>query len=942
MKYTGKLLFGLLLFAGLLFLTVSLASWSPSDSSGNGLFPAASVPQNRLGATGAALASLCFNFFGWAAWLVPLFAMVSFIFFWTRDGVQQPGLKTVGFFLILCGVCGALPLLTPESSPGILAGPGGRLGAMLQYLFSGWLAPLGQFIFLVSLVAAGIILAFDSFLLRLSLWMTGIGVISEIVATSFRRRNREPETTGEEATTDDEFKEFGPASHQKRQVTRLDAARAFRGPLPGRDRQDKRAATENGAERQGADHKDEDASDEDGDPDFQEDADFSDSRDDDLDNDEQVLSSYDLPDMELLMPAEVREEHPEDDLVRRSRLLEKAFDYFNLSIKVLGTQTGPVLTLFEVALAPGTRISQIRNLEDDLAIIMKATRVRVVAPLPGKNTIGIEIPNAHRQLVRLRELMEVGDDKVSKLQLPIFLGRDVVGEPMIVDLTKMPHLLIAGQTGTGKSVCLNAIIMSMLMTRTPDQVRFILIDPKMVELNSYSAIPHLMHPVVIDMKKAEAILAWAVNKMEERYAVLARIGVRQLSEYNALSTAALKRRAKPVSDADWDSIPRKMPHIVVIVDEMADLVMTSGKEVESLITRLAQKSRAVGIHLVLATQKPTVDVITGLIKSNLPARIAFGVSTRTDSMVVLDCKGAEQLLGHGDMLFLQPGTSQVVRGQGTFVANEEIEAVLAEIGTEKTSYEINEEDLAVSSDELGDIRAALTQQKDKLYAICVEDVCQQGSASTSYLQRKFNIGYGRAARIIDCMTADGIITPPNPHKPSQPRDILISFAQWQEQQSNISAPAATPTERSADIVPFKKENESLLEINDVDRNKRKQPDRVPVKNFSSPMQNSEFQSHENDIADAPDFVENPTNDLDDEYDESALRDDDEAETEDSSRDPDEYEEDEFEEDEEDEYDDEYEEDQEDEEEQARQTGSGKRRKGFTDEDWDNYLKSWDE
>ncbi len=263
------------------------------------------------------------------------------------------------------------------------------------------------------------------------------------------------------------------------------------------------------------------------------------------------------------------------------------------------------------------------------------------------------------------------------MDIPIFLGKDVSGNPLTVDLAKLPHLLIAGRTGTGKSVCLNAIIASMLMTRRPDEVRMLMIDPKMVELSGYKSLPHLMHPVVTDMRKAEAILAWAVDKMEERYALLARAGVRHVTSYNQLSQEELIERLEPQSEEERQAIPLHMPFIVIVADEMADLMMTAGKEVEQHIIRLAQKSRAVGIHLILATQKPTVDVITGLIKSNLPARIAFQVASRTDSRVVLDEMGADKLLGNGDMLFLYPGTSMLMRGQGTFLSDEEINAVVA-------------------------------------------------------------------------------------------------------------------------------------------------------------------------------------------------------------------------------------------------------------------------
>ena len=345
------------------------------------------------------------------------------------------------------------------------------------------------------------------------------------------------------------------------------------------------------------------------------------------------------------------EEH-EKEVRRKAKILEKTFKDFGFNIRVVEIETGPVIAQYEVELEAGLRLSKITGLADDLAIALRVPSVRIVAPIPGKNTVGIEVPNENRQLVRLREVIEETNGRAKRMKIPIYLGKDVAGNPMAVDLTTLPHLLIAGRTGTGKSVCLNSIIVSMLMTRGPDEVRMLMIDPKMVELSGYRKLPHLMHPVVTDMRKAEAILAWAVDKMEERYQLLSRAGVRHLSVYNQLGDDELRERIRPESDDEWQQIPRHLPYIVIVADEMADLMMTAGKDVEQHIIRLAQKSRAVGIHLILATQKPTVDVITGLIKSNLPARIAFQVASRTDSRVVLDEMGADKLLGNGDMLFL--------------------------------------------------------------------------------------------------------------------------------------------------------------------------------------------------------------------------------------------------------------------------------------------------
>jgi S-DNA-T family DNA segregation ATPase FtsK/SpoIIIE len=404
----------------------------------------------------------------------------------------------------------------------------------------------------------------------------------------------------------------------------------------------------------------------------------------------------------------------------------------------------------------------------------------VVSPIPGKNTVGVEVPNDRRVMVRLKELIEACRPQTEKMKLPLLLGKDVCGHPLAVDLAKMPHLLIAGRTGTGKSVCLNALIASLLMTRSPHDVKMLMIDPKMVELSPYMRIPHLMHPVITDMKKAEAVLAWAVDKMEERYDLLARCGVRHLDSFNKLGQArVLERLGIDPDDEEAESVPDHMPYIVIIADEMADMIMTSGKEVEGHIIRLAQKSRAVGIHLVLATQKPTVDVITGLIKSNLPARISFQVSSRSDSRVVLDEQGADRLLGNGDMLYLAPGTSTLTRAQGTYVSDDEVNAIIDFFSGVEPQYcaEIEQATAAAegaAASGAGGLEAI--KDRDDLYAQACEVVIREGRGSCSLLQRALGIGYGRAARMIDYMAEDGIV---GPYNGSKHRDVLYTLSQWE-------------------------------------------------------------------------------------------------------------------------------------------------------------------
>ncbi|MGL4941860.1 MAG: DNA translocase FtsK 4TM domain-containing protein [Thermoguttaceae bacterium] len=512
---------------------------------------------------------------------------------------------------------------------------------------------------------------------------------------------------------------------------------------------------------------------------------------------EEVVASEKLPPLDSLTASEpFNVDEYESAVLEQADKLQQAFADFGFKIDVTNIQTGPVIGQFEIQLEKGLRLSKITSLTDDLAIALKVQTVRIVAPIPGRNTVGVEIPNAHRRVVRLRDVMEQSAAATAKMAIPVFLGQDATGQPLVADLAKLPHLLIAGRTGTGKSVCLNSIIVSILMTRRSEEVRMLMIDPKMVELSPYKTIPHLMHPVVTDMRKAEAILGWAVEKMEDRYRLLARAGVRQLSEYNRLTEQQLYKRTKPESDTEWNNIPKSMPYVVIVADELADLMMTAGKEVESHIIRLAQKSRAVGIHLVLATQKPTVDIITGLIKSNLPARIAFQVASRTDSQVVLDRNGAEKLLGNGDMLFLQPGTSLVERGQGTYVSDEDIERVIElvslvpqEFAAELVALEVDAQEAAVPPPK---------ETRDAIYEQAVECIINEGKGSVSLLQRKLEIGYGRAARIIDAMETDGIV---GPSQGAQPREVLMTLSQWRYQTTGHAAPEVTlPPEPEPEFV----------------------------------------------------------------------------------------------------------------------------------------------
>ncbi len=449
--------------------------------------------------------------------------------------------------------------------------------------------------------------------------------------------------------------------------------------------------------------------------------------------------------------------------------LVETLESFGVSTKISAITRGPAVTRYELQPAAGVKISQITNLADDIAMNLAASGVRIEAPIPNKSAVGIEIPNKAVTVVDIKELIDCNDFKGAKSKLTVALGRDIEGNPICADLAKMPHVLIAGATGSGKSVCINSMIISLLYKSTPSEVKFIMIDPKTVELSNYNGIPHLLVPVVTEPSKASGALKWAVLEMERRYHTFAETGVRDLASYN--------NRCESNEDME------KMPQIVIIIDELADLMMVARNEVEDSICRLAQKARAAGMHLVLATQRPSVNVITGVIKANIPSRVAFAVSSQVDSRTILDISGAEKLLGKGDMLFSPIGMSKPKRVQGCFVSDEEIEGVVEFVKSESNaqySEEINSEINRLSeSEKSGNKRGDIDTPPDRdiLFDQAAELVIRNTDASTTFLQRKLNIGYARAARIMDQLCDTGII---GPSQGSKPRDVLITMDEWLE------------------------------------------------------------------------------------------------------------------------------------------------------------------
>lgn len=484
--------------------------------------------------------------------------------------------------------------------------------------------------------------------------------------------------------------------------------------------------------------------------------------------------AYEFPPTSVLERGETVDlDRVRSEIERNAAVLATTLRSFGIETRVVSQRRGPVITFYELALEAGTRINRVATLDRDLAVALKSESVRIVAPIPGKDTIGVEVPNTIRDAVRLRDLIEEGQDRVGRRAIPLFLGKDALGEAIIEDLAAMPHMLIAGATGSGKSVCVNTILLSILMTRTPEEVKVVLIDPKQVELAFFEGIPHLLTPVVTNMKKAAQILEWAVAKMEERYELFLRSGVRNIAGYNALSPERLARVREEHGYDEVDAPPH-MTYVVIVVDELADLMLQHGKDVETAIIRLAAKSRAVGIHLILATQRPSVDVVTGLIKSNMPMRMSFKVSSMIDSRVVLDHKGAEKLLGKGDTLFIPPGSSVLKRAQGTFISDGEVKAIV-DFVKEKAGPAEYTDILNEHSNDLPD-----PNEEDDLYDEAVRVVLTTKLGSASMLQRRFGIGYTRASRLIDMMCDHKVV---GPHKGSKARELLVTIEEWEAAQA---------------------------------------------------------------------------------------------------------------------------------------------------------------
>ena len=640
--------------AAVLVLLCSCVSFNIGDWPSRYVWPNNNPPANWCGKTGAFIAYYLMYYAGPGVFVM----LVSAIFIlWarlTRRTIGQGVLRAIGLVLVTAAASSSFYLLRPHSVFNFPMGSGGILGVGAAEFLRSHFALLGTFILLTATWVVGIVLLADTFMVAIlggvvfTLGkMVGVAspvwsaarqqsqVLSEIwqkLSERQRRLSAEVEEVQEEVQFESDYDEdeeetAGSAAETAERRQLILSLPQVRKPVKP-----------------------------------------------------YVPTSYDdyrLPPLELLSEPERSFASIQEKVIKaKANALEKLLTEFNVNARVVAADTGPVITMFELELAAGVKVSQISNLSNDMARALGVGAVRVVAPLPGKHTIGIEVPNSEKEKVRIKDLMQLAGDKPREMEIPLFLGKDSSGEALVSDLTTMPHLLIAGTTGSGKSVCINSIIAGILLTKRPDEVKLILIDPKMVEMTAFNTIPHLMSPIVIETQRAVQILEWATVKMDERYALFAEAKVKNIAEYNGLGAEEINRRFMPDSADEEAKIAKKLPYIVIIIDELADLMMTAAKEIEAYIVRLAQKSRAVGIHIVLATQRPQATVVTGLIKSNMPTRIGFRVAARMDSRIVLDQNGAEALLGQGDMLFLKPGTSDLVRAQGTFMDEAEVQRIV--------------------------------------------------------------------------------------------------------------------------------------------------------------------------------------------------------------------------------------------------------------------------
>jgi S-DNA-T family DNA segregation ATPase FtsK/SpoIIIE len=737
---------GVALFAGALIWLIALATHEPTDpvwffTTGDGHAPA-----NFVGRVGAFISELSFQLVGYAAYLLPAaVAACGWHYFWC-EWPDAKYTKVTG--IVLFFACASAFLSLVFGSVAIAGGTfyaGGSVGLWLGGLLAEYLNRAGSVIVLLTLMAMAVIISTHFSFGKLfrsatsnsrDLSARGIGLVRkwlddrkkakarrEVIAKHTRKATgAAPDVQASQPPDEAPAKPRSAPFVAKKRPEMTPSL-----PLP--EPEPVKAAPR----RQGA---------------------------------------YTLPPSSLLDAPKAEHKIDERELMDAARQLEEKCREFAVEGQVAQIHPGPVVTTFEFKPEAGVKYSKITSLSDDLCLAMQAESV-LIDRIPGKSTVGIQIPNPNREAISLRELLDADAYQRSNSKLTLALGKTIHGEPYVADLATMPHLLIAGSTGTGKSVGLNSMLTSILYRATPDDVRMIMIDPKRLELGMYEEIPHLMTPVVVDPKKAANALRWAVREMEERYKTLASEGVRNIEQYNRNIRTAIAE-----GGATGDELPRPLPFIVVVIDELADLMMVASNEVEESICRLAQMARAVGIHLILATQRPSVDVITGLIKANLPSRISFRVSSKTDSRTILDSNGAEQLLGKGDMLFLPPASSRCIRLHGPYISEQE-SARLASF-LRKQGKPVFDETITAEDEKTGP--AGIEYDKDDLYDDAARIVVESGQVSISYLQRKMRIGFSRAARLVDMMEAEGLVSPGAGGKP---REVLVDRGYFEEVDAQL-------------------------------------------------------------------------------------------------------------------------------------------------------------